>query len=79
MRKFGKLNDQIITYFRNPLRVDGKDIFTNDPELLLQYGWKEVIFTNPEEREGYYPVSHWEETDTQIIQTWTYEPIESEV
>ena len=76
--RFGKLENGRLIRFKNPLRVDGKDIFTNDPVLLLAYGWKEVIFTNPEEREGYYHVQHWEETDTQIIQVWTYEPIESE-
>lgn len=76
--KFGKLENGRLIRFKNPLRTEDKDIFTNDPELLLQYGWKEVVNTTPEERQGYYPVQHWEETDTQILQTWTYEPIESE-
>lgn len=76
--KFGKLENGRLIRFKNPLRTETKDIFTNDPVLLLLYGWKEIVYTAPEEREGYYPVAHWEETDTQIIQTWTYEPIESE-
>lgn len=76
--KFGKLDNGRLIRFRNPLRTDGKDIFTNDPVLLLRYGWKEIVYTEPEEREGFYPVRNWDETDTQIIETWTYEPIPDE-
>lgn len=76
--KFGKLENDNLTIFRPPLVADGKHISTNDPVLLLQYGWKEVVYTNPEEREGYYPISHWEETETQIIEAWDYEPTPDE-
>lgn len=76
--KFGKLENGRLIRFKNPLRMETKDIFTNDPVLLLQYGWKETVHTVPEEREGHYPVPHWEETDTRIIQAWDYEPTPDE-
>lgn len=76
--KFGKLENGRLIHFKNPIRTETKDIFTNDPVLLLQYGWKEIVYTEPEEREGFYPVSHWEETETKIIETWTYESIPDE-
>lgn len=75
---FGKLKtEKQIEYFRQPLKVDGEDIFTNDKDLLLRYGWKEVVFTtSPETKEGFYADSHYEETNTQIIQKWEILPIE---
>lgn len=76
--RFGKFENEVLILFRNPLRTDTEDIFTNDKDILLSFGWKEIVYTSPEEHEGYYPVSLWEETDTQIIQIWTYEPIEDE-
>lgn len=76
--KFGKLENQKLIRFRNPLRTPTKDIFTNDHLLLLQYEWKEIIYTEPEEREGFYPIASWSETDRQIIETWSYEPIPDE-
>lgn len=68
------INGQL-TRYKPPIKADGKDIYTNDPTILLEYGWKEVVFTDPEQREGYYAEPFYTETETQIIQRWTYEPI----
>lgn len=77
--KFGKLEEGKLQLFHPPLRVDGKDIFTNDPELLLEYGWKEVVYTAPPEpREGYALDFRWEETETKITRIWEYVPEETE-
>lgn len=70
---FGKLIDGNIQYFKPPLRTETEDIYTNDAELLLSHGWKEVVYTEPpEEREGYTPAPYWTETETQIVQAWEY-------
>ena len=74
---FGKLkNEKQIELFHQPLKIDGKDIFTNDKDLILQYGWKEIINTEaPETEEGFYANYHYEETETQIIQKWEILPL----
>ena len=74
---FGQLIDGRIRLFVNPLHIDGKDVFTNNPELLLQYGYKQVIYSDPpsEVPEGYMPQKHWEETERKITQIWTLVPI----
>ena len=76
--KFGKLENGKPTYFKNPVFAPSEHIFTNDKDILLQYGFKEIVYTDHEEREGYYPIAHWEETETQIAQNWSYEPIAEE-
>ena len=76
---FGKLIDGDIQYFKPPMRTETEDIFTNDAELLLAHGWKEIVYTDPPEApEGYVAVSHWEETETQIVQAWTFAEEEAE-
>lgn len=75
MTKYGKLKNGKLTIFHQPIHTDVADIFTTDSEILLEYGWKKIIYNNPEEKEGYYPTPHWEETDKHIVQIWQYEPI----
>ena len=73
---FGKLIDGRIHLFVNPLRIDGKDVFTNDPELLLEHGYKEVIYTDPPDDipEGFVPYRRWEEDERRITLVWTLVP-----
>lgn len=75
---YAKLIDGNLKRYKPPIKADGKDIYTNDKEILLQYGWKEVVNTEPEEREGFYPSAYYEETETEIIQRWEYIPIPEE-
>ena len=74
---FGQLIEGKLHLFVNPLRIDGKDIFTNDPELLLSYGYKEVIYTDPpaEIPDGYSPYKSWEEDERTITMVWTLIPV----
>ncbi|HCX46203.1 MAG TPA: hypothetical protein DHF18_03715, partial [Ruminococcaceae bacterium] len=52
--------------------ADG-DVFTNDPDLLLQYGYKPIILTDsPSDGKSY--VGSWTETETEITQVWTEQP-----
>lgn len=47
---------------------------TGDTELLLAHGFKEIVYTEPEQIDNYIASSyHWEEMDTQIMQVWNYE------
>lgn len=73
---FGKLINGTLKRYKPPIKAEGREIYTNDRTILLQYGWKEVVFTDAPEQEGFYPVAYYDETDTQIIQRWRLEPIE---
>ena len=67
---FAKIEDGILIYAKMPYRVDGKLVFTNNPAVHLQNGYKELILTEKPYQEGYDAVSSWVETDTTITQTW---------
>ena len=66
---FGKLVDGALRGAPRPIRTSDGDVFTNDPALLLQYGYKPIITTDYPSGGGYY-VTSWSETDTQIVQVW---------
>lgn len=78
MATFAKYIDRYcLTYFRNPVRQDGRHIFTNDP---TQFGFKPVIVPEPPTEEGYVAVPDgWEETETEIRQMWRLEPVPDDV
>lgn len=70
--QYAQLIDGAPVYAPNPIRVDGRDIFTTDP---TPYGYKPVVAPEPPTREGYTAVPDgWEETETAIRQLWRLEP-----
>lgn len=73
-----KINENLIYHSaKNPIILENGDfLLTTNKDVLLSYGYKEVICVSPTPEEGYYAVSYdWVETDTQYVQTWIYEPI----
>ena len=58
-----------------PKKVDynGKTIFNPTEEILLDMGYLPVTYTDmPSDAPyGQYYESHWEQTDTEIVQVWT--------
>ena len=67
---YGKLVDGELRGAPRPIRTENGDVFTNDPALLLQYGYKPIILTDcPSDGKSY--VGSWTETETEITQTWT--------
>ena len=70
---FGKLVDGELRGAPRPIRTENGDVFTNDPALLLQYGYKPIITTVYPSDGGYYTES-WTETETEITQIWTELP-----
>ena len=53
-----------------PIRTENGDVFTNDPALLLHYGYKPIITAEyPSDGKSY--IDSWTETETEIIQVWT--------
>lgn len=70
---YGKLINGELRGVPRPLKTADGDIFTNDPDLLLQYGYKPIIMTDCPADGGCYAES-WAETDTKITQVWTEIP-----
>ena len=70
---FGKLVDGELRGAPRPLKTADGDVFTNDPALLLQYGYKPIILTDcPSDGKSYIDSSTVMETE--ITQVWTEQP-----
>ena len=67
---YGKLIDGELRGAPRPIRTENGDVFTNDPALLLQYGYKPIILTEyPSDGKSY--VGSWTEMESEIKQIWT--------
>ncbi len=67
---FGNLINGELRGAPRPIKTENGDIFTNDPVLLLQYGYKPITLTDcPTDGKNY--ATEWTETESEIVQTWT--------
>ena len=70
---YGKLVGGALHGAPRPIRTENGDVFTNDPALLLHYGYKPIILTEyPSDGKSY--IDSWAETETEITQIWTELP-----
>ena len=70
---YGKLVGGELRGAPRPIRTENGDVFTNDPALLLHYGYKPIILTQyPSDGKSY--IDSWAETETEITQIWTELP-----
>lgn len=70
---YGKLVGGELRGAPRPIKTENGDVFTNDPALLLQYGYKPIILTDcPSDGKSY--IDSWTETETEITQVWTEQP-----
>ena len=70
---YGKLVNGELRGAPRPIKTENGDVFTNDPALLLHYGYKPIILTDcPSDGKSY--VSSWTETESEITQVWTEQP-----
>ena len=70
---YGKLVNGELRGAPRPIKTSEGDVFTNDPALLLQYGYKPIILTEyPSDGKSY--INSWAETETEITQIWTELP-----
>ena len=67
---YGKLVDGELRGAPRPIKTENGDVFTNDPALLLHYGYKPII-TAEYPSDGKYYTDSWTETETEITQIWT--------
>ena len=67
---YGKLVGGELRGAPRPIRTENGDVFTNDPALLFQYGYKPLLTADyPSDGKNY--IAAWTETETEITQTWT--------
>ena len=70
---YGKLVNGELRGAPRPIKTEQGDVFTNDPALLLRYGYKPIILTEyPSDGKSY--IDSWAETETEITQIWTELP-----
>lgn len=71
--KFGHLVNGKLIATKMPIIHDNRTYFTNDPDLLLTLGEKEVVYSSmpTATNKGRYQCV-WKETDKQIIQEWEF-------
>ena len=67
---YGKLIDGELRGAPRPIKTENGDVFTNDPALLLRYGYKPIITAEYPSDGGYYTES-WTETESEIKQMWS--------
>ena len=74
------IDEQSIEKFKNPLKVDGKHIFTNDEKLLNDNGYYKIVMTPQPEttKENTYYVSKYIIQDNFIYRIWEEKEIETE-
>ena len=70
---YGKLVGGELRGAPRPIKTENGDVFTTDPALLLQYGYKPIITAQyPSDGKSY--IDSWAETETEITQIWTELP-----
>ena len=70
---YGKLVGGALHGAPRPIKTSEGDVFTTDPALLLQYGYKPIITAEyPSDGKSY--IDSWTETETEITQVWTEQP-----
>ena len=70
---YGKLVNGELRGAPRPIKTEQGDVFTNDPALLLRYGYKPITLTEyPSDGKSY--INSWAETETEITQVWTELP-----
>ena len=67
---YGKLVNGELRGAPRPIKTENGDVFTNDPALLLHYGYKPIIMAEYPSDGGCYTES-WAETEYEIKQIWT--------
>lgn len=67
---YGKIENRKLKILKMPLKIDGKDVFTTNESIIKENGYKPIEFTEPIEKDGFYPVATYEETETEILQKW---------
>ena len=71
---YAKLENGQIKFPPKHLKEAGRYIanYNHHDEALKEDGWLEVVESEPEQREGYYPICKYRQDGDKIIQEWDY-------
>lgn len=75
---FAKLSEGALRWAPNPIKINNTWIGNPTPEILITQGYKQVILSNPPEpitETGWWDMV-WTETETEILQDWTWRELE---
>jgi len=72
MAKYAKLNNGKLEFSPSIIKINDSIVINPTPEQLIELGFKEYVTSLPDTPQGYYPVLSYTETDTQILQVWSY-------
>lgn len=79
-KKYGTLVDGVLQYAPNTIKTDKGIIWTNEPEVYLEHGYKTIVITEQPVKDGFYYVPVLVEHETTIEQGWIeYEEIKPEL
>lgn len=68
---FAKMENGAPVIRQQPLIVNGRKVYTNDPALWLSQGYKVLVETpRPDVPEGGVAVAQYRETETEIVREW---------
>ena len=68
---YGKLVEGELMYFTNPLQLETAIVFNPTQEVLLEKGYKPIVYTeSPTPTEGFQLSYKWIETGTEIYNAW---------
>lgn len=70
---YAKLINGTLRSAQKKVDYNGKTIFNPPEEILLDMGYLPVTYTDmsTDASNGQHYESHWEQTDTEIVQVWT--------
>ena len=70
---YSKLINGTLRSAQKKVDYNGKTIFNPPEEILLDMGYLPVTYTDmsTDASNGQHYESHWEQTDTEIVQVWT--------
>lgn len=73
--RYGKIVNGNLELAPNPLIIDGKHVFTSDPDIFAWEGYLPIEYTPvPDYPEGYEATYKWAEKDRRIIRIWEIQP-----
>lgn len=70
---YGKIEEGKLIYFKAPYEFQGQVYYCPTETEILMFGFKPIVRSSPENRQYYYPVLEYEETEEAIEQTYRYE------
>lgn len=70
-RKFGKLDaDEKLIYAPTPLVIEGKNVWTNNPEIHFEQGYSLIETSDSPTVNGFYYTEYYEVENNVLCQKW---------